>query len=362
MDSRAVIKDDIKDVISALGADVNRLSGKTVLITGPSGLLGSYLVDTIAELNDRKILEYPCRVIGLSRSPVTPLSRLGHLLGRTDMNFIVHDVAQPLPLKEKIDFIIHAAGRSAPAIFQADPLGTIDVNIGGIRWLLDYAKDSNVESVLYMSSGEIYGNPPPEFIPTSETYAGNVSPLSPRACYIESKRLAETLCLVYWEQFGVPAKIARPFIVYGPGLLVEDRRVMADFMRLGIEGKPITMLTSGEDTRSYCYIADASVVFWKILFSNYNGEPFNVASDMEEVSIKELAELIHRICGIHAPVGVPKIQNKDIAFLSASPHRVKPDISKIRERFAFNPRIGLAEGMRRTINWNLLRMGKPALS
>src|SRR6185312_13510212 len=163
---------------------------------------------------------------------------------------------------------VHSAGFSAPAKFQENPLATIDVNVNGIRWLLELAKEKKSESLLYMSSGEIYGNPPAEWLPTPETYPGNVRTDSLRACYTESKRLAETLCVVYAEKFSVPAKIARPFIVYGPGLsAAQDRRVMADFIRSGLEGKPISMMSPGRDTRSYCYITDAMVAFFEILFS-----------------------------------------------------------------------------------------------
>jgi dTDP-glucose 4,6-dehydratase/UDP-glucuronate decarboxylase len=213
-----------------------------------------------------------------------------------------------------------------------------------------------------MSSGEIYGNPPPEYIPTPEEYNGNTSSLSPRACYIESKRLCESLCLIYLQKFGVPTKIARPFIVYGPGMELADRRVLADFIRQGMEGSPISMLTPGKDTRSYCYISDATVAFFRLLFSERNNAgPFNIASDREEVSIRELAETIHKIFGITKAVIAPSAGQEEVSFLKNAPQRVVPDIKKLREAFGYEPKIILEEGLRRTINWNLLRIGKKPL-
>lgn len=347
-----IINEDITEVVANIVNYLPEISGKTFLITGPNGLLASYLVDTLAYLNSQKLVDIPCKVIGLQRSDITAKSRLGHLLGRTDIVLYKHDVKTPYKFNDKIDYIIHAAGRSAPATFQSDPLGTIDVNVQGIRWLLDLAVEQKVKSFLFMSSGEIYGNPSFDNIPTKESYNGNVSTLAPRACYTESKRLAETLCSIYYKKSGVPTKIARPFIVYGPGLPIDDRRVMADFMRAGIEKKPITMLSDGSDMRSYCYITDATVLFFRLLFSNYNADPFNIANGNEEISIKELAELVHEICEIPEPVKIDLYQNSN--FVKDAPTRVCPDMSKARELLGFIPTTPIKKGLRRTIEWNKL--------
>lgn len=344
-----IVKKDIARVVERLSKRVAVLSGKTMIITGASGLIGSYLVETIAYLNDSGILDKPCRLIGLQKRKVKRGDRLGYLLNRPDIRFVSHNAAEPYMPEEKIDYFIHSAGMSAPAFFLSDPLGTIDINISGIRWILEYARQHTTESILYMSSGEIYGNPPLEYIPTPETYPGNVSTFDSRACYTASKRLAEVLCRVYFEHFAVPVKVARPFIVYGPGLTVSDRRVMADFIRSGLEKKPITMLSDGADTRSYCYVLDATVAFFELLFSEKNGEVFNIASDLDEVSIKDLATLVHTIVGIGTPVGVKR---QDAGFIKGAPARVLPDITKFKHTFGFTPEIGIEEGLKRTIEWN----------
>ena len=345
-----IIRKDLVEIYTDLKSEKEKILGKTFLITGPEGLLASYLVETVLYFNDKNPNRKPAKIIGLQRSGLDKNGRLGYLKERKDITFVKHDSINPYEAKRKVDYIIHAAGRSAPAFFESHPLGTLDVNVKGIRWILEYSKKHGVSSVLYMSSGEIYGNPTPENIPTPETYTGNVSPLAPRACYAESKRLSETLCTIYFKKFGVPVKIARPFIVYGPGLKVGDRRVMAEFMKSGLEKKPIQMLNKGLDTRCYCYVSDATVLFFRLLFSNLNADPINVANNKEEVTIKHLAEIIHELCGIKEGVGVK--ENSDKSHVVDAPSRVHPSIEKAKRLLAYNPRVSLKEGLRRTIEWN----------
>jgi len=352
--SQDIINKDIENIIDQTKNGIKMLSGKTVLITGSNGLLGSYIVDTIKYLNDNNILKLPCKVIGLNRSEITSSSRNFHALEDKNFRFIEHDVSIPLsfPIATKIDYIIHSAGSSSPAVFQKYPINTIDVNVNGTRWLLELAKKQKIKSMLYLSSGEVYGNPSDENIPTPETYNGNASPLDKRACYIESKRLAETLCSIYKQSFDVPIKIARPFVIYGPGVKTTDGKVLSDFMKYAIEKKPIEMLSEGRDLRSDCYISDATIAFFKILLSDKNGEVYNVGNDMEEFTIRQLAEKIHQICEVN---GTPVYTGQTIPdHLKGAPKRFTANIGKIRNDLGFSPNVNLETGLENTIEWNKL--------
>jgi UDP-glucuronate decarboxylase len=243
--AQAVINQDVDDIISTVGYDsFQPLAGQELLITGVQGLLGGYIVDTLARLNETVLKKDPCWVMGLSRSPIKKDSRVGHLMNRHAMVLHQHDVTKPSHIYNP-QFIIHAAGRSSPSIFIQDPIGTIDVNINALRWLLELAIASKAESMCWFSSSEIYGNPPEWNIPTPETYHGNPDPLGPRNIYTESKRCGEAMCLAFHIKYGIPIKIFRPALVYGPGFPVDDKRVLSDFINSAIRGTPIQLKDNG---------------------------------------------------------------------------------------------------------------------
>jgi UDP-glucuronate decarboxylase len=341
-----IVLKDIEEIsqVKTLRNQWKKLEGKTILITGSGGFLGSYIVNTVEYLNNH-VLKKPCKLIGLDRTPITTARN-------ENFKFIAHDVTKPLEIKEKIHFIIHAAGDSSPAKFQANELGTIDVNVEATRWLLELARKKKVESMLYFSSGAIYGNPPKEHAPTPETYNGNTSTLGGRSCYSESKRLAETLCNVYAKNYQVPVKIARIFVIYGPGVTIHDKKVYSDFMNCALNKKPITMKSDGTDLRSDTYVSDAVTAFWLLLFSNKNGEAFNVGTDEKEYTIKQLAQEIHKACKIEAS---PKCEvRKDLAHIKSAPKRFCADITKIKTELGFAPTVKLPDGVKRTVEWNKL--------
>ena len=145
---------------------------------------------------------------------------------------------------------------------------------------------------LFFSSSEIYGDPAPDAIPTPETYRGNVSCTGPRACYDESKRYGETLCVNFARQHGVPVAIARPFNNYGPGLKITDRRVIPDLARDVLDGRDVMLLSDGSATRTFCYVADAVVGYYKVLVRGRPGEPYNIGIEAPEISMAELAETV----------------------------------------------------------------------
>lgn len=343
-----IINQDVQEILESIKSDVRKLEGKTILISGGAGFLGSYILAAINELN-RQVLKKKCEVIVVDNYLTGKSSRIEKLnLDKKYFTFKKADISKPFAIKRKIDYIIHAAGIASPRYYQKYPLETIDVTISGTRNLLDVAKAKKVKSFLFFSSSEIYGDPDDKHVPTPETYKGNVSCIGPRSCYDESKRLGETLCMVYFDKFKTPIKIVRPFNVYGPGIHKDDYRVIPSFIYNSLSGKQLNIYEKGEQTRSYCYISDAIVYLFKTLLSNANGEVYNVGNDMDEVSVNTLAKRLNKIFN-------NKLKIKRIKYPSSYPHdepkRRCPDITKAKKTFGYSPLIDLETGLKRTISW-----------
>lgn len=343
-----IVASDVQAILDDLGPALDALRGTTLLVTGGSGFLCGYFVETIAALNDRG--GPPCRLIVVDNLRTGTVSRLAHLAGRADIRFVQHDVSAPLDLGEPVDWIIHGASIASPTFYRRFPLETIDANVTGTRRLLDLARPG-ARSLLYLSTSEVYGDPDPAFVPTPEEYRGNVSCTGPRACYDESKRLAETLCVTYHQLYGTPVKIARPFNVYGPRQRLDDRRIIPDLMRGALRREPLVLYSDGRATRAFCYISDAVRAFWRLLLSDANGEAFNVGND-EETSIRDLAETMASLAAEVLGSARPPVElrvSEDAHYLTDNPQRRCPDLHKLRGRFPWQPRVSLREGLERTL-------------
>ncbi|NND03854.1 MAG: NAD-dependent epimerase/dehydratase family protein, partial [Acidimicrobiia bacterium] len=277
-------------------------------------------------------------------------------LSMQDLELHPHDITTPLP--EDIgdfEYVIHAASIASPTYYRLHPIETMDANVTGLRLLLDRARQSlgPLRGLLYMSTSEVYGDPPPEEIPTPETYRGNVSFTGPRACYDESKRFGETLCVNFAQQYGMPISIARPFNNYGPGLKLTDKRVLPDFARDVLADRDIALLSSGTATRTFCYTADAVVGYFKILTNGGQGEAYNIGMEEPEISMTDLAELVVELgAELFGYQGkVVRSVSDDSEYLVDNPERRCPDISKARRELGFTPEIGLSDGLRRSLIW-----------
>jgi nucleoside-diphosphate-sugar epimerase len=266
---------------------------------------------------------------------------------------------QPLPRDMgPFDYVLHAAGTASPMYYRAPPQKCTDANITGLRNLLDYAvaeRDAGrpLAGFLFYSSSEIYGDPVASAIPTPEDYRGNVSCTGPRACYDESKRFGETLCVTFAQHEGVPVKIARPFNNYGPGLKITDGRVIPDFARDVLAGRDIVMFSDGSPTRTFCYATDAITGYYKVLVRGGPGEPYNVGIDRPEISMAGLAGLVietaRELFGYQGKVVLGKAAEAD--YLVDNPNRRCPVIDKAREQLGYAPRVLVDEGVYRSRVW-----------
>ena len=342
-----IIEADVEAIGRELAELVRPLSGTTLLVTGGSGFLCSYLLDSIAYLNDH-VLKEPCQVISVDNLRSGVAHRVAHLAPRKEFRFVNHDVSKTFDPGERVTWIIHGAGIASPTFYRKFPLETVDVNVSGTRNMLDLARRLQASSLLYMSTSEIYGDPDVAHIPTREDYRGNVSCTGPRACYDESKRLAETLCATYYQLYRAPVKVIRPFNVYGPGQRLDDKRIIPDLMSAALERRPIELFSNGRATRAFCYVADVVRAIWYILLSDADGEAFNVGNDEREITIRELAEVLRDVAGPPWLEIVQKV-SEDKHYLTDNPQRRCPDLTKLRSRFPWTPRTSLAEGLERTL-------------
>jgi len=336
---------DIEEIRTRAEDAIARVAGRTVLVTGGEGFLPSYLVDALLAANDAG-LDPECSVICVDNRATADPSRLAHRDGRDDFRLVIHDVTEPLEIDGDVDVVVHAASIASPTWYRERPLETIDVNVTGTRRMLDLARDKAASRFVLFSSSEIYGDPPPDHVPTTEDYWGHVSCTGPRACYDESKRLGETLATTYHRLHGLPVTIVRPFNVYGPRLRLDDRRVVPDFVSDALAGRPITVHSDGRVTRSFCYVTDATVAIIGLLADDAACEAYNVGND-EEVSIGELASVVDEISG--NGLGVRYETSTDPAYLVDNPSRRAPDLRKLRAAIDWQPRVALREGITRTL-------------
>jgi UDP-glucuronate decarboxylase len=354
-----VVEHDLSYIADRAGAELDALAGKRLLITGGAGFLGYYLVQTALHRNQGVTPSNRVHVTVYDNYARGVPDWLQALDANEDLELVVHDVREPLPEnKDDFDFVVHAAGIASPTYYRQHPIETMDANVGGLRALLEYARargdrGNPLEGLLFFSSSEIYGDPPPAEIPTPETYRGNVSCTGPRACYDESKRFGETLCVNFAREFGVPVTMARPFNNYGPGLKVTDRRVIPDLARDVLAGRDIVLLSDGSATRTFCYVADAVVGYYKVLVRGGAGEPYNIGVEEPEISMAQLAERIaalgRELLGYSGEV--VRRTSDDSEYLIDNPARRCPVIAKAREELGYEPEVALDDGLARSLVW-----------
>ncbi|HEX8333280.1 MAG TPA: NAD-dependent epimerase/dehydratase family protein [Segetibacter sp.] len=341
---------DALTIIENLNTKNSQFSGKSILLTGAAGFLGSQFIHYFLTLNDSGKLSEPCKVYSMDNFMRGIPEWLSALEKRSDLEIIKADIVtqKSFPV---CNYIIHAASIASPIYYRIYPIETMDANVIGLRNLLEFAKENPCDSFLFFSTSEIYGDPQPEFIPTPESYRGNVSCTGPRACYDESKRYGETLCVNFWQQYKIPVKIARPFNNYGPGLKITDKRVLPDFFKDALNDRDIHLLSDGKATRTFCYITDAITGYLLILLSAHNGESFNIGTETPEISMLELAIKVIETTGKKLDVTFKISDDKD--YLTDNPNRRCPIIEKARRLLNYSPNISLDEGLKRTYEYYL---------
>jgi dTDP-glucose 4,6-dehydratase len=337
-----IIEQDIAQVAQTVGPSLERLRGKRLLITGGTGFIGIWLLETIAWLNDQ--WDQPCRIYLPTRSPERFIRKVPHLV-RADIVLLSGDVRAFEYPDDRCDMIIHAAAPADPHALDHDPLSVASIIVDGTRRALDLAAQKRVESFLLVSSGAVYGSQPPELERMPEDYMGAPDLANPRSAYGEAKRYAEVLCALYREKFGVPIRIARPFTFVGPYQDIDAGFAVTDFLKEGLQGLPLHIRGDGTTIRSYCYASDLTIALWKVLLEAPTGRAYNVGSE-EPISILELAYRVAAVLDHSIEISVARtpIQGR-------LPARYVPDTSRGKAELGLTIRVDLHVALMRTLSW-----------
>lgn len=312
------------------------------LITGASGFLGSQVLNVLSAI---KNLGYDCEITALDSGSRGGLRNWYF----SDTNFFQHDITKKWPELEPHDYILHFASIASPPYYRKFPLETLDANYSGTLNALKMANKWK-SKILLMSSSEIYGDPPNDCIPTKESYRGNVSSVGPRACYDEGKRVMETLGWIFETNYGVDVSIVRPFNFYGPGMRLDDGRVLPDFFGSITRSEDLVLHSNGKPTRSFCYSADALTAIFAVLLLNAKEKVFNIGNSDIEISITDLAELVAleaRSLGWNGSIKLAP--SADENYLVNNPNRRVPDLQRINQFADWKAQVNLQEGINRSL-------------
>lgn len=350
-----ILEDDLKRIHSSLHQR-EKLRDSVILITGCAGFLGYYLTHYFLlyskELGIKKVIGLDTFLLDKAVWLQQLSAKYPNVLSLNSFD-IANDSMAEIEGAKDANFVIHAASIASPTFYRQYPIETMDANIGGLRKLLDfYQEQPDLKGFLFFSSSEIYGDPDPSSIPTSEEYRGLVSCHGPRACYDEAKRFGETMCWVYAAKYDMPITVARPFNNYGPGMRTADKRLPADFALCILEDRDIVILSDGTPTRTFCYISDAITGYLlALLHGKY--DYFNIGTEKPEISVRDFAAVYAsagaEVFGFSGKVIYGK--SDDTAYMTDNPNRRCPVITKARNILGYSPIIGIEEGVKKYLQF-----------
>lgn len=339
-----IVEMDMKEIYNNSYIAWERIRGATFLVTGATGMIASYFISFLAWLNENR--DYSIRIIGLVRDVNKAKKLLNHIIDKDYFSLCVQDITSPIVLNERVDYILHAASLTTPRAFRDYPVETITTNVIGSYNVMEYAKASEVKSVIYLSTREIYGVfDDKEFI--GENEYGVINPLELRSCYPESKRLVENLLKAYNHEYDVPIKIARIAHTYGPGMPIEDGRVVSDFLGNVLKSEDITMNSDGSTMLALTYLSDVIAGLF-IFLLNIDKDVCNISSKDGIISVRGLAELL---CQLYPERRInPVFREASLKEKAGYLRKTSPHLNS--EQLYFNgwrPKVKLNDGLMRTI-------------
>lgn len=330
---------DIINIVQRIHDCINLGKGKNFLITGASSMMGLYICDTLIQLNKKDWIEDPCKIFCLVRNK----AKILHIIN--DISIIEQDILEKIELSEQVDYIIHLVGDSKVESKINCPSDVIRTNVLGLMNVLDFVKDrKKILGMLFVSSASVYGNVGNEVLHEDAFSFCSINPTDFTNCYIESKRICETMCVAWSEQYNIPIKIARPFLVYGPNMDWSREELMPNIFNSIRAKQPIVLRSKGEGLRNFCYIEDCIVSLFYILFWGRCGEAYNVGNEQATITVRKFirqAILILERYGIKQEV----IEKKNCC---TSELNYNPNFNKIKTFFE-GAKVSIDEGIERIL-------------
>lgn len=330
--------------IATLEYNWSNIDNHTFFISGATGMLGSCLIDILMYRNQH--FNANINIQALSRRIKNLNNRFCYYEQFDLLNFIEGDVLNKISIDCKIDYFIHAASNTHPKLYASDPVGTILTNINGLKNILDMARVSNSKRILFLSSVEVYGENRGDIEKFDESYLGYIDSNTLRAGYNESKRVSESLCQAYIEQYNLDIVIPRLARVFGPTMLLSDSKASSQFIMNAVKNEPIILKSSGKQLFSYLYVLDAASALIYLLINGKSGEAYNISNSEFDVTLKNLAETISEISGTKIIFDLPS-ERESKGFSKAT--KALLNNKKLLD-LDWVPVFGLSESLNSTIN------------
>ncbi len=342
--------EDIRNIAEDISLDFNKLKNKTILITGATGLICSFLIDTLMYRNEK--FDDNIKIYAISRNENKIKERFkNYKIEKISNNnsakliYINQDVCEPYNFNIDFDYIIHGASNTHPLMYSADPIGTITTNIIGLNNLLQYSINHKPKRILCMSSVEIYGENNTDINKFNEKDCGYIDCNTLRAGYPESKRLCESLCQAYISKYNFDIVIGRLSRIYGPTMQMDDSKAIAQFIKNSVKGEDIVLKSKGEQYYSYCYMADAVDAILKIIFDGKNGEAYNIADENSDIKLKDIAKILADFNNKEVIYELPNEKEKK-GYSTAT--KAILDIEKLKN-IGWKAQYNIKDGLERTI-------------
>jgi len=341
-----ILEEDFAGIISSLKPkNLRKFKNQTTLITGADGFIGDYLIRFFLYLNEK--LNYRIKLIMLVGPKYLHNPKREFLLKKNKAKIFKKDLTKEIKINSKIDYAFHLASITSPLLISSNPIQSLKVNILGTLNILEALKNKKIKKFLYFSSSAVYGIPDKENIPIPETFNGNVSSILPRSSYAEAKRTAESLTQAYFTQHKLPINILRPFHIYGPTMDLKKDNALNYFLNCGLKGKNIVLNSSGQETRSFCYISDVISIALLAALTDKSGEVFNTGNEKSEIKIIDLAKLVSKIFNNKIKININ--QGRKGNFLKEKLTRNVPSMEKVKKILNFSPKVDLKNGLLRTV-------------